>query len=141
MLLVLGLLALAGCASQPMLAPSPIVSRMGAAQNRLAILRGMGIHHWVLVSEEPGVVTLKQDKRNQGVYVATVNVHYDDDSISIHYLSSHGLSCEPAGDSCISIHRAYNRWVVQLSKDIEYGVGSVLAESNNPPPAVGAGAD
>lgn len=122
-------LLLAGCRTQPMLDPGPIYSPLGAAQNRQAILRGLMPHRWLLVAEEPGRLTAKQDKA--GKHVATVDVTYDDDQIDIGYHSSHGLRCEPAGEgtSCSTIHRAYNRWVVQLARDIEYGIHLVRIES------------
>ena len=52
--------------------------------------------------------------------------------------SSQGLRCKPEGESCSSIHRAYNRWVVQLRSDIEYGVQTVRLEDLRENTAVGA---
>lgn len=128
-LAVLGLLGLVGCRSQPLLRPAPIYSPLGAEQNRQAILRGMTAHRWVLVSEEPGIVTARYDKRHAGRFVATVDLVYDDDGIEIRYRDSHGLLCDTVDRPCETIHRAYNRWVVQLSRDIEYGVQTVRLES------------
>jgi hypothetical protein len=139
---VLAVLALAlllsGCRSQPMMTPAPIPSQLGEQQNRLAILRGLTLKGWDVVSEAPGRITARQDRNDAGKYVATVDVDYDAENIAIRYRSSQGLSCEPAGDSCASIHRAYNRWVVQLAKNIEHGVEITRLESADSP-AVGAG--
>jgi hypothetical protein len=131
-ILVLVALSLAGCRTQPMLTPSPIRAPLGAEQNRQAILHGMAAQNWQMVSETPGLITAVQDKKKLGKYVATVDIRYDDDTISISYRSSHGLRCEPAGESCSAIHRAYNRWVIQLARNIEQSVGRALPTA---PPA------
>jgi hypothetical protein len=123
---LVGLLGLSGCRTQPMLTPSPIRAPLGAEQNRQAILHGMAAQNWQLVSETHGLITAVQDKKKLGKYVATVDIAYDDDTISISYRSSHGLSCEPADEGCTTIHRAYNRWVIQLARNIEQGVGRAL---------------
>jgi hypothetical protein len=91
----------------------------------------MAAHRWLLVDEAPGRLTAKFDRA--GKHTAVVDISYDDRSIAIAYKSSRGLRCEPAGDSCSSIHRAYNRWVTQLVKDIEYGVQMVRIESQTRP--------
>lgn len=131
-----GSLAFSGCRSRPLMTPAPIYSTMEADRNRQAILRGMAVHRWLLVDEVPGRLTARLDK-GSGKHVAIVDIEYDDRSIAITYHSSSGLRCEPVGDSCSSIHRAYNRWVVQLAKDIEYSVAMVRIESQ-PSPAVAA---
>jgi len=137
--IVAAALLLSGCRSQPLLTPPLIPSSMEAEQNRQAILRGMAAHHWLLVGEVPGRLTAKLDRA--GKHIAIVDIRYDDRSIAIAYKSSTGLRCEPEGAGCSSIHRAYNRWVAQLAKDIEYGVQMVRIESPNgpsvaaPPPA------
>jgi hypothetical protein len=133
-LLLVGLLAAAGCRTQPMLTPSPIRAPLGAEQNRQAILQGMASQNWQLVSETLGLITAVQDKKKLGKYVATVAIAYDDHTISISYRSSHGLHCEPEGESCRRIHRAYNRWVIQLARNIEQSVGRLLPMSPGAPP-------
>ncbi len=126
-LLVLSLPGFSGCRSQPLINPSPIASSLGAEQNRLAALRGLMTHRWSVASEEPGRLTAKLGR--SGKHIAVVDIRYDDRTISIRYRSSTGLRCEPKGDSCSSIHRAYNRWVVQLARDIDYAVQMVHYET------------
>ena len=138
--LALLLLLLAGCRSQPMLTPSPIHSPLGTEQNRLAILRGMMVRDWNVVSESPGRITARQDKNDVGRHVVTMDIEYDEQTILLRYRSSQGMLCEPAGDSCASIHRIYNRWIAQLAKDIEMGAQMTRLESPGAPP-VGAGSD
>jgi len=136
-LVVLALLGLTGCRSQLLITPSPIYSPLDADHNRQAILRGLAAHRWQVVSDEPGRIVARFDKRNVGKHVATVDVLYGDDAIEIRYRDSHGLRCNQVDGRCETIHRAYNRWVVQLSRDIEYGVQMVQREQARP--AVGAG--
>ena len=124
---LLVLLASAACRTVPMLTPGPIPAPLGAEGNRMAILRGMTIHRWMLQEELPGAMVLRQSKAER--HVAIVNVSYDEDSINITYLGSEGLQCEPQGESCAEIHRAYNRWVVQLAEDIRYGIELVRIEN------------
>ncbi|MGH0031159.1 MAG: hypothetical protein ACQGVC_15295 [Myxococcota bacterium] len=135
-LLCLALLALAGCRSKPLLTPAPVVSALGVEANRVAIIRGMALHRWALIEEEPGLIVAQQDKG--GRHIAIVAIGYDDRMIEIRYRSSHGLRCQPQGESCSSIHRAYNRWVAQLRNDIEYGVQTVRIEGLRDRTAVGA---
>lgn len=127
---LLPLLALTVCRSQPLVTPRPIVSPNGAALNRLAILRGRTLHHWTVVEERPGAIVLQLSRRNR--HLAVVTVSYDDDTIQIRYLNSEGLLCEPEGESCRTIHRAYNRWVVQLAEDIRWGLDAVRMERRQP---------
>jgi hypothetical protein len=127
------LLASAACRTMPMITPDPIPAPLGAEHNRTAILRGMTIHRWTLQEELPGALVLRQSKADR--HVAVVNVAYDDDSIDITYLGSEGLQCMPQGESCSEIHRAYNRWVVQLAEDIRYGIELVRLESVAAEPA------
>jgi hypothetical protein len=124
---LLALLASAACRTVPMMTPDPIAAPLGAEGNRLAILRGMTIHRWTLQEELPGAIVLRQSKAQR--HVAVVSVAYDNDSIEIRYLGSEGLKCEPLGEACSEIHRAYNRWVVQLAEDIEYGIELVRLEN------------
>jgi hypothetical protein len=126
-LALLVLLASAACRTMPMITPNPIPAPLGKEGNRLAILRGMTIHRWTLQEELPGAIVLRQSKADR--HVAVVSVAYDEDSIDITYLGSEGLQCEPQGESCSEIHRAYNRWVVQLAEDIEYGIELVRLEN------------
>lgn len=136
-LLLLAIVTIVGCRSAPMVHPPPIASPLGAESNRQAILRGLVAHRWMPLQEEPGRITAMQDK-GSGKHTATVDILYDDDVIQIRYLGSHNLRCVPADDACSSIHRAYNRWVVQLRKDLEYGV-QVVEMQNRAAQPVGAG--
>lgn len=104
------------CRSVPLQLPDPIVSTLGARENRTAILQGMTVHRWALDGEGDGFLIARMD-RGHG-YVAVVRVSYDDTSISIDYEDSSGLLCEPPQGPCETIHRAYNRWVAQLARDI-----------------------
>ncbi len=117
---------LAACSTVPLLEPQPLTGVGSAEGNRTAILRGMAIHHWERVSEEPGQIVARLVVRR---HMAEVAIRYDANEIAIRYRSSEELGCEPVGDTCSEIHRAYNRWVVQLRKDIS----SELLRTSAPP--------
>lgn len=128
---------LGGCRTAPMVEPAPIFSPLGVEKNRVAIYRGMLTHRWEAVSEEPGRVVAKLGK--SGAHYAEVEIVYDDRTITIRYHGSEGLGCQPAADSCGEIHRAYNRWVSQLAKDITYQ--TQLARIDTLPPVGTNGAE
>ena len=96
-------------------------------ETRVAILRGMSRHGWERASEEPGVIVARLVARQ---HMAAVRIDYDADAIEIRYSDSDGLLCKKSPTGCSRIHRAYNRWVVQLRKDIgaEVSLATALAE-------------
>jgi hypothetical protein len=108
-------LVLMSCNTVPLIEPQPLAGNGSVDANRVAIFRGMARHGWEKVSEEAGVVVARLVSRG---HMASVRISYDADSITIRYQDSEGLSCTKSGTSCSQIHRAYNRWVVQLRKDI-----------------------
>jgi hypothetical protein len=109
------MLLLAACNTVPLLEPQPLAGTGSLEENRAAILRGMAVHRWERVSDEPGRIVARLVARR---HMAEVTISYDADAIEITYRDSEELLCKPLGESCSEIHRAYNRWIVQLRKDI-----------------------
>jgi hypothetical protein len=99
----------------PLLETQPLTGVGSLEENRAAILRGMAVHRWERVSDESGRIVARLVVRR---HMAEVTISYDANEIEIRYRNSEELACKPSGDSCSEIHRAYNRWVVQLRKDI-----------------------
>jgi hypothetical protein len=105
----------AGCNTTTMLHPTPIVSTLTAEKNRHIVLDSLASRRWVVESERPGeVIAVFQ----RGQHRARVRITYKN-QIQISYVDSENLKCEPAeGGGCTYIHRAYNRWVHNLDRDI-----------------------
>ena len=124
--LTLGLV-IVGCKTNPLLQTQPLPGTGEAESTRVAILRGMARHGWERAAEEPGAIVARLVARR---HMAEVEIAYDAKSIEIRYRDSEGLLCEESQDGCSRIHRAYNRWVLQLRKDIgaEVSLATALGE-------------
>jgi hypothetical protein len=118
LLLVLGLLVQGGvvaCNTTAMLRPPVVSTSLPDGENRQLIVESLKTQGWSVLAEKPGEIIARYVKQT---HVAQVRVLYDDAGIRIVYASSQDLKCDPVGDSCAKIHKAYNTWVQSLYEDI-----------------------
>ncbi len=128
-------IALAGattlaCNTAPLLQPDPLGGAGSLRANRSAVIKGIARRNWERVREEPGLLIARLTK---GRHIAVVRIRYDAEQIAIRYEDSEALKCKATGDSCSKIHRAYNRWVAQLRKDIARQVTLSVLDQDVPP--------
>ena len=86
-----------------------------AARIKAAILHAGKTRGWTTVESEPGRVTLRYAPRTHEVVVA---VRYDDNGFKIEYVSSVEMNYRMKGGAP-EIHGNYNRWIRNLSQDIQ----------------------
>jgi len=120
-MLVAGLgitLSLAGCRTAPILTPQvalPASADRSDAEVAIAIKEAGLRYGWEMVDKGPGQIegTLRLRR-----HVAVVAIPYDANGYTIEYQDSEVLRY---GNG--KIHRNYNRWVNNLSKDIKQRLG------------------
>ncbi|NNM58893.1 MAG: hypothetical protein HKM04_03680 [Legionellales bacterium] len=112
--LITGTVALVGCSKiQPVrpLVNQPIPDGLTTQQIQHDI-RSAGIQRqWVINSVKPGVMEGRLDWRS---YYVDVEIPYTKTSYSILYKNSANLNYHNG-----EIHRAYNKWVTMLNRDIQ----------------------
>ncbi|CAN4279213.1 hypothetical protein LJR125_002096 [Pseudoxanthomonas sp. LjRoot125] len=86
-----------------------------AARIKAAILHAGKTRGWTMVESEPGRVTLRYAPRTHEVVVA---VRYDNNGFKIEYVSSVEMNYRMKGGAP-EIHGNYNRWIRNLSQDIQ----------------------
>lgn len=86
-----------------------------AARIKAAILHAGKTRGWTMVESEPGRVTLRYAPRTHEVVVA---VRYDNNGFKIEYVSSVEMNYRVKGNTP-EIHGNYNRWIRNLSQDIQ----------------------
>ena len=123
--LVLGLVVL-GCRTHPLLEVEPLPGTGDVESTRIAILKGMARHGWERVAESPGEVVARLVARQ---HMAEVKIAYGAERVAIRYSDSEGLLWRETESGGPVIHRAYNRWVFQLRKDIRAEVALARALS------------
>jgi hypothetical protein len=105
-----------GCTTTALLQPPSITSNLSAEQNHHIVLDSLASRRWMVESEKPGEIIAVYSRRQ---HRARVRITYTKSAIQIGYVDSENLDCEPAPEGgCLSINRAYNRWVVNLNQDI-----------------------
>lgn len=102
---------------EPMYVPerTTVAGKPGLTQARLhdALVRGAARRAWIVQSDVPGELLLKQSR--QGKHEATVKVVYDDASYQLIYANSYNLNADPDAKR---IHPTYNMWIRNLGNDI-----------------------
>lgn len=105
-----------GCNTAAMLHPPVVASGLPQKDDRQLVLETLAEYEWVVESEEPGAIVARYTK---GRASATVRITYGAGDIQIAYVDSQNLKCQPAPTGgCTTIHKAYNRWVNNLYRDI-----------------------
>jgi len=105
-----------GCNTAALLRPPVVASNLSARDDRQVILDALAAREWIVESEEPGALVARYTR---GRHSASVRVSYGSGNIQIAYVDSQDLKCKPApGGDCTTIHKAYNRWVNNLYRDI-----------------------
>jgi hypothetical protein len=108
--------AVAGCSSVPIMNVSdattnaPTGKALSREQVRSAIVRAGAVLGWRMVDENPNVLVGTLQLRT---HTAVVEIPYSTSSYSIKYRSSVNLD-ERGG----SIHKNYNGWIQNLTRDI-----------------------
>jgi hypothetical protein len=96
-----------------------------AAPNLAKVRESIGLaassRGWVVTSEQPGQLQLRNVIRNK--HVVVINVFYDTTSVRAEYVSSENLKYEMRGEVPY-IHPKYNEWVNLLLHDIVAKVSS-----------------
>ena len=117
-LALLVVILIAGCTSQPILNVSethlPSLdngSRPTAEVVQKAIMRACRERGWVPKVVRPGTIEARLTARS---HQALVEITYTDNSYAITYKDSENLDYSDG-----SIHRNYNKWVVNLSNTIQ----------------------
>jgi hypothetical protein len=117
-LAILIFIMMAGCTSQPVLNVSethlPTLengSRPTVDVVQHAILSACKVRGWVPRVVQPGIIEARLTVRS---HQALVEITYTDNSYAITYKDSENLDYSNG-----SIHRNYNRWVVNLSDTIQ----------------------
>jgi ABC-type dipeptide/oligopeptide/nickel transport system permease component len=115
--------ALAGCVSRT--APIDTVQDQVAtghteAQVRNAILKAGLNRQWIMTDAGPGVIKGRQQSRG---HTANILVQYSANSYIIKYDGSTNLMAEGG-----KIHKNYNRWVHNLSQDIQISLASATQQ-------------
>jgi len=130
-ILIATALVLAALSAQAVRSSVPLVERprvellandgkAGAAERvRAAIVRGSEVHHWTLQDEQPGQLTLRQQR---GAIELLVKVSYDALGYQTQYVSSTGLYYEQTADGGAKIHPTYNNWM----KNLDSAIATVL---------------
>ncbi len=122
-LALIAALALAGCRAAPMYSPSDIafaappatvVKVLTMDDYKNAIIRGGSKRGWTFQDAGPGHLVGDVAVRNK--HFATVDIHFDTESISISYKSSRNLNYNAGRNE---IHPNYNAWVEHLLTDIQ----------------------
>ncbi|MDY0745045.1 hypothetical protein SNE35_11025 [Paucibacter sp. R3-3] len=94
--------------------------KAGAAERvRAAVVQGSQIHHWTVQDEQPGELTLRQQR---GAIELLVKVRYDALGYQVQYVSSTGLYYEQTADGGAKIHPTYNNWM----KNLDSAIATVL---------------
>jgi len=99
-----------------------------AARIKAAILHAGKTRGWTMVESEPGRVTLRYAPRTHEVVVA---VRYDNNGFKIEYVSSVEMNYRVKGNTP-EIHGNYNRWIRNLSQDIQMSPVFHRAEAEAP---------
>ena len=116
-------LALAGCRAAPMYSPSDIafadppttvVKVLTMEDYKNAILLGGVKRGWTFEEAGPGHLVGSVAVRNK--HFASVDIHFDTESISISYKSSVNLNYNAGRNE---IHPNYNSWITNLLSDIQ----------------------
>jgi hypothetical protein len=110
-------LSLYGCGSSKVLTDPPMITSSGMADPtyvRAAVLSGMARRRWVAERDDPGVVLARFD---HGGHQARVWVRYDASNVVIQYADSTNLNFRLINNTPY-IHKAYNKWVLVLSREI-----------------------
>jgi hypothetical protein len=124
MLAILIVIMMAGCTSQPVLNVSethlPSLDNgsrptVDIVQN--AILRACRERGWVPSVVQPGIIEARLNVRS---HQALVEISYTEDSYAITYKNSKNLDYDDG-----SIHRNYNRWVINLSNTIQKEIAAL----------------
>jgi hypothetical protein len=107
----------------PLVVPPPaeVPGGLSTAQEEQAIVAAARYRAWTVVDQQPGMIVLKYARED---YSATVSVAYDTKQVTVAYKDSENLGYAHKQDYATKethdvIHPSYNRWVVNLERDIE----------------------
>ena len=123
-------LGAAGCMTEPLVAPPPVLAAETPVQTRAAILRALIEHDYVIVSEQPGEIVARYSQPEWNMVVA---VDYSNE-VRVRYVSSVNLDYGSEKGVTV-IHGGYNKRVDRLSKRIGTEVAILRATSTLPPVA------
>ena len=96
---------------------APLSVAGGEADVAAAIKSTLTLRGWQVIDEQPGEMTARFAKANSdvGMHSVTIDITYDADSYSIAYVDSENMMYDAPTHT---IHRNYNRWVVNLQRDL-----------------------
>jgi len=121
----------AGCASQPIVEPHPVLAAGNPADTRAAILRSLLREEWILEADQPGEIVANKGGSKWQIVVA---IRYGE-QVALSYQSSRGLDYQDTqGDP--RIHRGYNGRVQELMDEIAKEI--TLVRATRPLPAIAA---
>jgi hypothetical protein len=116
--LLLIALAVAGCGRTATLYQPPRVAffPMDTTAVEHAIITGMVKRRWVASREGPGSILGTLHLRDHTV---VVRITYTNDSYQIAYVSSENMKYSRKADGTEIIHKNYNSWIDNLTRDID----------------------
>ncbi|PVZ84296.1 hypothetical protein C9426_23655 [Serratia sp. S1B] len=109
---------LAGCARTAPVVQVHSTVTAGHTENQVrdAILKAGQQRQWIMTQVTPGVINGRLQARD---HVAEIRINYTATSYSINYVSSLNLQ-----SSAGKIHKSYNRWVLNLDRDIQLNLSA-----------------
>ena len=126
-------LAAAGCRTQPLVDPRPILAAETPAETRAAILRALTVGGgYAVVADQPGQIVARyaEDDWHMVVAIAYAN------EVSVRYVSSVGIHYSVSQGVPV-IHRGYNQRVQRLSDVIASEIAIARVTNAIPPPSLG----
>lgn len=121
-LIIMLLILTAGCTSKPLLTVEQVMvptldngEKLSINSIESAINIGAKRKGWTTKKIQPGMIEANINVRT---HMAKITINYSQDNYSINYKDSTNLDYKTSKDK-INIHRNYNRWVANLSKEIQ----------------------
>jgi hypothetical protein len=110
-------LLLVGCARTAVLYQPPPVSFQALPPRDIeaAIFEGCSRRGWIPTKVQSGVIDATVYLRS---HLAVVRITFDSESFTVRYLRSENLGYDRKRDGSEVIHRNYNAWVKNLTRDV-----------------------
>lgn len=120
LLLLPVLLLLMGARQAPLVDPDPIMIPQGLSSETVVkeIKRALIGRNWTITSEQPGRI---DSTLNLRAHVARIAVSYDNQRVSIAYVSSENLKFEEKKGQRY-IHKNYASWINNVLTDLNRGM-------------------
>lgn len=109
--------------------PAPIAAAANLELTEQAILDTLPRRGWTAESVEPGRVIAFLPVRT---HLLRVEIRYDADRVTVHYVDSSNLNEERDGDE-IYVHKKVNGWMKNLAQDLSMALADARAAAVGAP--------